>query len=180
MRTRTQTDQFRRSRLDVCSVVLIFAIMSLMSFNAWIMDQKGQLTIPRPRIPYSTVRIQGVLKYTWIQTKDELVDVSIEKGTSRLRKSEMNILEEFIMKRGNPPHQLESFCPRCPLNEACYTNSSEYDDSLNDIFQIKLKLLQQIIGIQTNALHSQNMILNISKVNLLVTMHPCFSWGIQG
>ena len=75
------------------------AFFSLISFNAWMMDQKVRLTIPRPRKFYSTVA---------------------------------KILEEFVMKRGNPPHQVESFCPRCPLNANCYTNSSKYYGSQNN------------------------------------------------
>ena len=162
-------EHFVGSQFEVFFVVLIVAFILLVSFNSCIMNQKGKLTVPRPmKFFRSTLNLLGKL-------------TSRHCYIVQYRDSAMTFSEDFVLKRDNPPRQVESVCPRCSLNANCYANSCEYDQFQNkSIFFLTLKLLQQIIGILTNAHHSQNMIISYSIANLHVTMIPYSFWGTQG
>ena len=82
----------------------------------------------------------GSKKWDSQQEQEHMSKITVKKlGTNKLR-NDSEKRDEFVMKRGNPPHQLERFCPRCPLNAACYTNASEFKNQTTDVKFITRKL----------------------------------------
>ena len=142
------------------TVMLSIALISLLSFNAWMMDpQRGFYVAPRMgniEIPVSNMQLVnkeeqqkklGPQQYQQSPNKEQqgskqdqagskqgdsgqkqehMRKTTVVKSSTIKLKNNSEKRDEFVMKRGNPPLQLERICPRCPLNAACYTNASEF------------------------------------------------------
>ena len=140
--------------------MLSIAFISLLSFSAWMMDpQRGFYVAPRMgnfEIPVSNMQVvnrEGQQKKLGPQQYQQSANKE-QQGSKQEHMSKTNDIkastiklknnrekrDEFVMKRGNPPPQLEKFCPKCPLNAACYTNASEFKNQTTDVKFITRKL----------------------------------------